>query len=86
MKRQSVHTLFPFNGVHTNHWCFDGKLDRRYNRVELGHIKIAIELLARLPVLNEHQVLSVVQIHIEARIQTSRRNPRWPKDRPKCAQ
>jgi hypothetical protein len=77
MKRQGVNALLPLHCVNTDHRRFAGELDRRDNRIELGHIKIAIELLARLPIFDEQQSPAFVEIRIEPGIEAARRNPRW---------
>jgi hypothetical protein len=86
MKRQGVDALLPLHCVNTDHRRFARELDRRDNRIELGHIKIAIELLARLPIFDEQQGLAFVEIRIETGIEAARRNPCWSKHRAESAQ
>jgi hypothetical protein len=81
MKRKGVDTLFPLNNVDPNHRRLAGELYGRDNRVELGQIEIAIELFARLPILDQQQGLAFVEIRIETGIQATGCNPRWSKHR-----
>ena len=53
MKRQSVHALFPFNRIDANHRRLAGKLDGCDDRIDLGSVEIAIELLPRLPFFDQ---------------------------------
>ena len=77
MERQSINALLPLNGVDPNYRCLAGEFDGCDNCVELGHIEIALELFARLPILDEQQGLALVEIRIEPRIEAARRDPRW---------
>jgi hypothetical protein len=47
MKRQSVHALFPLDRIDPHHRRLAGELDCRHDRIELGHIEIAVELFTR---------------------------------------
>ena len=62
MQRQGVHSLFPCDRIDTDYWRLARQINRGHNRVEFCHIEIALELFARLPVLDEQQGLPPIQI------------------------
>ena len=86
MKRQGIYALFTLDRINPDHRRLAGKFDGRDDRIQLGHIEIAFELLARLPVFDQQQCLAPVEIRIETRVQAARRNPGWPEHRAKRAQ
>jgi hypothetical protein len=86
MERQGIHAFLPLDGINADHRRLAGKFDSCNDRVQLGRVEIALELLARLPIFDQQQSLSSVEIRIETGIQAARGNPRWSKYRSKSAQ
>ena len=86
MKRQGVYALLSLDRVNPNHRRLAGKLDGRDDRVQLGHIEISFELLARLPIFDQQQRLASVDIRVETRVQAARSNPGWSEHRAEGAQ
>ena len=43
MKRQDLNALLPFNRVNANHRRLAGELNGCNDRIQLGHIEIALE-------------------------------------------
>jgi len=86
MDSQRIHALLPLDGINANDRSLAGEFDRSYNGVELRYIKIALELIPRLPFLDKQHSLALVEVCQQTRRKTTRRYPRRFKDRPKCPQ
>ena len=53
MKRQNVHAFRSLYRINANNRRLAGELDCRDDRVKLGDVEIALELLSRIPVFDE---------------------------------
>jgi len=85
-KRQGVHAFLPLYRVHANDGRLAGEFDCRNDRIKLGGVEIALELLARIPIFDEQQGLASVEIRIQAGLQTAGRDSRWAEHGRKRAQ
>ena len=86
IRRQAVHAFPPLHRVDANDGRLAGELDCRNDRIELGGVEIALELLARILIFDEQKGLASVEIRIQAGLQTAGRDSRWAEHGRKRAQ
>lgn len=86
VKSQCIYPLNPLDGVDANYWCFTRKINCTNNCIKLCGVEISLELIPRLPFLDQQKRLASVQIREEPHREAAWHNPCRLKHRSERAQ